>query len=370
MEAVQCSCTSMAQCMRHAPLDVFTPSCLDMHGEYILTVITAPPGITSFLHTCTQTLSKYPLMCFPSTTTSCAHLDSDDDPDQPLTPPDPEPAVLDQPTESTKHKHNEHNDTRPNETVEEDRKIRNHPIITAFDQEQHDIANDHPTYMDEHQEYMKWHYKLNHTSQKVMTKLAHKGMLPRTITKILRSMDKQGRKGPMCNDCYSASATRTPWRTKPDKHKRSLGDRRSSLSPGEVVSVDQLESSTPGFIGQITGMLTKQRIVGSTIFVDQASDFSYVYHHMSLSSEETVKAKQSFEKFAKSHGVNIKHYHADNGRFKDKAFMKEIEEQGQSISFIGVGAHHQMGSPKRGLVICREEPQPCYYMHKEDGLML
>jgi hypothetical protein len=34
---VQCSCTSMAQCMRHAPLDVFTPSCLDMHGEYILT---------------------------------------------------------------------------------------------------------------------------------------------------------------------------------------------------------------------------------------------------------------------------------------------------------------------------------------------
>jgi hypothetical protein len=41
MEAVQCSCTSMAQCMRHAPLDVFTPSCLDMHGEYILTVL--PP---------------------------------------------------------------------------------------------------------------------------------------------------------------------------------------------------------------------------------------------------------------------------------------------------------------------------------------
>ena len=37
VEAVQCSCTSMAQCMRHAPLDIFTPSCLDMHGEYNLT---------------------------------------------------------------------------------------------------------------------------------------------------------------------------------------------------------------------------------------------------------------------------------------------------------------------------------------------
>jgi hypothetical protein len=29
----------MAQCMRHAPLDIFTPSCLDMHGEYILALL-------------------------------------------------------------------------------------------------------------------------------------------------------------------------------------------------------------------------------------------------------------------------------------------------------------------------------------------
>jgi hypothetical protein len=29
----------MAQCMRHAPLDIFAPSCLDMHGEYILTSV-------------------------------------------------------------------------------------------------------------------------------------------------------------------------------------------------------------------------------------------------------------------------------------------------------------------------------------------
>jgi len=56
-----------------------------------------------------------------------------------------------------------------------------------------------------------------------------------------------------------------------------------------------------------------------------------------------VKAKESFEKFAKTHGVHIMHYYADNGRFKDKAFMKEIEEQRQGISFIGVGAHHQNG---------------------------
>jgi hypothetical protein len=62
-----------------------------------------------------------------------------------------------------------------------------------------------------------------------------------------------------------------------------------------------------------------------------------------MSSKETVKAKESFERYAKSYGVNIKHYHADNGRFKDKAFMKSIEDSGQTISFSGVGAHHQNG---------------------------
>jgi transposase InsO family protein len=45
--------------------------------------------------------------------------------------------------------------------------------------------------------------------------------------------------------------------------------------------------------------------------------------------------------YAKSHGVTIKHYHAENGRFKGKAFLQSIEENGQSISFSGVGAHHQ-----------------------------
>jgi adenylate cyclase len=58
-------------------------------------------------------------------------------------------------------------------------------------------------------------------------------------------------------------------------------------------------------------------------------------------SEETLKSK-AFEKFAASHGVNIKHYHADNGRFKDKLFSKDIEEKGQTISFCGVGAHIKM----------------------------
>ncbi len=36
------------------------------------------------------------------------------------------------------------------------------------------------------------------------------------------------------------------------------------------------------------GYPTKERYIGSTVFVDQASDFSYIYHHTSLNSAQTV----------------------------------------------------------------------------------
>jgi hypothetical protein len=81
----------------------------------------------------------------------------------------------------------------------------------------------------------------------------------------------------------------------------------------------------PGFIGQMTGKLTRQCIVASTVFVDHASDFSYDYHQASMTSEETLKSKLAFEKFALSHGVHIKHYHVDNGRFKHNVFLKVLK---------------------------------------------
>jgi hypothetical protein len=52
-----------------------------------------------------------------------------------------------------------------------------------------------------------------------------------------------------------------------------------------------------------------------------------------------VEAKQAFEAYANSHGVSIKHYHVDNGRFADNAFINSITRSGQIISYCGVNAH-------------------------------
>ena len=42
----------------------------------------------------------------------------------------------------------------------------------------------YPTYSQDSQEYMHWHYRLNHPTHTVMIQMAKQNMLPRRITKI------------------------------------------------------------------------------------------------------------------------------------------------------------------------------------------
>jgi hypothetical protein len=80
--------------------------------------------------------------------------------------------------------------------------------------------------------------------------MAHQNMLSRKITKILKDMDREDIKQPMCKDFYGAKATRKSWRVKGNKFNRSHV--KKAVNPGDVISVDKLESSIPRFIGQIT----------------------------------------------------------------------------------------------------------------------
>jgi hypothetical protein len=60
-----------------------------------------------------------------------------------------------------------------------------------------------------------------------------------------------------------------------------------------------------------------------------------------------VKAKLAFEAEAKRHGVTSKHYHADNGLFRSQNSKSALEKAGQTISYAGVGAHHQNGTAEK-----------------------
>jgi len=60
-----------------------------------------------------------------------------------------------------------------------------------------------------------------------------------------------------------------------------------------------------------------------------------------------IKAKIAFEKFAESCGISVSHYHPNNVRFVDNAFIMDAKEQGQSISYCRVNAHHQDGKVEK-----------------------
>ena len=96
-------------------------------------------------------------------------------------------------------------------------------------------------------------------------------------------------------------------------------------------------------VPQTLGFRTLERFVGATVFVDNHSNFSFVYMMRSISTNETMAAKAAFEQKSKEYGVKILNYQADNNRFADKAFKLNCEKQKQGLTFCGVGAHHQNG---------------------------
>ena len=127
----------------------------------------------------------------------------------------------------------------------------------------------------------------------------------------LQSMAKQGLlpqyfvdvEAPICARCAYGKATKSPWRTK--GQQRQATKLVLVRTCGDCVSVDQLESPTPGFVGQIKGWLTTKRYHTATVFVDHFSGLTFVYMQFSTIAKETVNLKKAFEALAATHGMII-----------------------------------------------------------------
>ena len=218
----------------------------------------------------------------------------------------------------------------------------------------HVIPDDkEPTALDPHDELLRWHYRLGHLPFDRIKQLASAGQLPKRLLAC---------KKPFCSACQYGSMTKRPWRVKGE----NKGTTKTAKRPGQIVSVDQLESNTPGLIAQLKGKLTQQRYKYATVFVDQFSGYTFVYLQKRLTSEETVMAKHAFERSADQRGVKITHYHADNGRFVDNAFITDCKAQRQGLSYCGVNAHFQNGIAERRIRDLQEQTRTSmlYAMNK------
>jgi hypothetical protein len=199
------------------------------------------------------------------------------------------------------------------------------------------------------QEYQHWHTKLGHLNKTRMGQLATNVMIPKYLAKL---------EPPFCSACIYGKATKTPWRTKSQPNKTPCTVTRL----GECIAVYQLESTVPGFIGQLQGNLTKQRYRYATVFVDMLSDYTYITFHTKLTSEETLRAKYAFEAHAETLGVQVRNYHADNGQFQDLLFKEDCHQKGQMLSFCGVNAHFQNGKTEKKIRDLQDAARTLYYM--------
>ena len=145
------------------------------------------------------------------------------------------------------------------------------------------------------------HNTLNH-----LPRLAKCGVIP-------KSLHKFRYKAPFYAACAFGEAHCHQWRYKgnSDSGIRTPQDDH----PGACVSVNQLVTSQPGLLAQLSSHLTRRRVTCATIVKDHFSDFIFCHLQCSTCSEETLSVKWSFECFARDSGVSISSYRADNGRF-------------------------------------------------------
>jgi Reverse transcriptase (RNA-dependent DNA polymerase) len=212
-----------------------------------------------------------------------------------------------------------------------------HPILDGIGGPMETMEPDTTGGPNHEAELLHWHQRLSHISMKRLQMMARIGQLPSRLARC---------RVPICQSCLFGKATRKAWRARSTTNGKTE-DSQTFTRPGECVSVDQLESATPGLVAQMKGNLTKERYTVATVYVDHFSELSFVYLQRGTSALETLDSKKEFERFARSNGVNIHHYRADNGRFADNAWKEDVLSKGQRLTFCGVSAHHQNGKAEK-----------------------
>ena len=183
-------------------------------------------------------------------------------------------------------------------------------------------------------EFLQLHEKHGHPSFASMKQQAKAGLLPKKFTAI------KPEDFPVCISCKLGKAT---------KLRRSKGTIIGDFVkvPGDLVHTDQVICSQPGRPMTISGRNNPTKVTCFTIYVDSIARKVFTEFQTSNDAKHTLAGKHRIEKEAASFDVTIKSYRADNGIFRAKEFIIDIEKHNQSISFCGVNEHNQNGIAER-----------------------
>ncbi len=77
----------------------------------------------------------------------------------------------------------------------------------------------------------------------------------------------------------------------------------------------------------------------AAVYVDQATRLGFNWLQKSVDVQHTMEGKLAFEQFCQLHGIQVRHYHANNGIFASNTWSLSCQDQSQGLSFAGVGTH-------------------------------
>ena len=125
-------------------------------------------------------------------------------------------------------------------------------------------------------ELLRLHEKHNHViSIEDLQLLEEACHFPKLLSKCAR---------PACATCFYGKG----------KHNRSILERMQKL-PGEISHTDIMTIPVPRLIPQMVGFLKSIKCNHSSFFVDDESDYTFVYHQESTSDDETTLEKRACE---------------------------------------------------------------------------
>jgi hypothetical protein len=159
---------------------------LDNRKHRNVGVVRSSTGIAQYITACQAIDTEYTTIAYPATISMDYQATGMSDDEVNNTTPKTTLKSLNKEKESIKS-------VKPTEEEQMREQIfrnkESEPI--TYEEEEDFEKEDLHTYAQDTQEYMHWHYRLNHPTHTVMTRMAKLKMLPKEITRILKTMVKQ-----------------------------------------------------------------------------------------------------------------------------------------------------------------------------------
>jgi hypothetical protein len=224
-------------------------------------------------------------------------------------------------------------------TVSYDRKSRL-PIMSTIDGAKAFTAATSPNTSGALSLLLRWHQRLSHLNFAQLQHLSRQGRLPKALANC---------EPPICKSCQYGKAHRRP--VAPPGKAQPIDS--NNLHPGDCVSVDQIESSEPGYVDVHTGKPTNAKYHAASLYTDHASRFMFLKCHYSTGGKEAIDGKRRFEQLATTYGVKIKAYRGDNGIMAKREYLLNVELNKPTNTLAGVNNHSQNGIAERSIrTIC------------------